>query len=121
MMNVAKEIFEANRDILIRIKKEKVEVSYIKEDDVLLISIGAHKITPLSFEIADDYIVVHYNPKTYEIVGFTLPYVKEYLKWHAKQMEGKKEIEDFEKIKDRQMIDTVTSNSISGLNNCAYA
>lgn len=120
MMNVAKEIFEANRDILIRIKKEKVKSTYIKEDDVLLISIGAHKITPLSFEIANDYIVVHYNPKTYEIVGFTLPYVKEFLEWHAKQMEGKR-IDDFDKIKDRQIIDTVTSSSISGLNECAYA
>lgn len=119
-MNLAQKIFEANRDILIRTRKEKVGVNYIEKEDVLFINIGTPKVIPLSFTIADDYINVLYDPKTYEITGFTIPFVKEFLAWHNKQKENKNVI-NVNKISDKQMVDTVTSNSMSDLNQCAYA
>ena len=120
-MNLAKKIVEANRDVLIRVKKEDVKVTYLKEEDVLLISIGTHKITPLSFSIADDYIIVHYDPKTFVITGFTVPYVHEFNEWYSKQLDEKKKIKNLDNLEDRQVVDTVTSSSISGLYGCAYA
>jgi len=60
--------------------EKKIKTSYIKDDGVLLGSVGKAKRVSLGIDIADGYIAIMYDPKTNEITGFTLPYVKEMIK-----------------------------------------
>ena len=120
-IKLAKKIYEENRDLLVRANKETIDSDYIKEEDVLMIYIGSQKAVSLSYSIAKEHIIVHYNPKNFKITGFTIPYLKEFVKWHQKLINGKKSVEEVYKTKPKEVVDTVASTGITGLQGYAYA
>jgi hypothetical protein len=76
-MNTYKQIYENNKDLLERVSKEKVECKYLKDEDVLLMTIGKKEISD-SIDV-DELMTVHYDPDTLKITGFTVPYVNEFI------------------------------------------
>lgn len=78
-MNIYSKILKENKDLLQRIDNRKVNSKYLSNEDVFLYTLEDMKLSD-SIEIAKGLIVVHYNPDNLKIVGFTVPYVREFLK-----------------------------------------
>jgi len=107
---ILKDLFDNNRNLLERVKKEQASFSYLKEDDVLLVNIGRRKLS-VGVNV-DDNLIVHYDPKTYKIVGFTIPFYKNWLKENKNKARNNK-IEE-----EENRIDTIASSSMSRLSFC---
>lgn len=86
-MNIYKQIYETNRNLLERVAKEKVDYKYLKNDDVLLMTIGKNRLSD-SIDI-DELMTVHYDPETFKITGFTLPYVNDFIECIERIMKAK--------------------------------
>lgn len=78
-MNIYKQIFENNKDLLERLDNKDFEAEFIKKDDVFLMRIGKPTSSYDSIDI-DDFMTIHYDSETFKITGFTIPYVKEFVK-----------------------------------------
>jgi len=78
-MNLYKQIYDTNINLLKRVDNDKIKIKYLSED-VLLVSLGVPLRYSDSIEIGDGLLVIHYNPNNYKITGFTVPYVKEFIK-----------------------------------------
>ena len=79
-MNIYQHIYQNNTDLLERVEKlnaKSVTMQYLKNEDVLLLRIGMSTSSYDSIDI-DDLMTVHFEPETYKITGFTIPYVKEF-------------------------------------------
>lgn len=77
-MNTYKVLFEHNKNLLERLDKKDVKTKYLHKEDVFIMTLEEAG-TSDSVEIFDGLIVIHFNPENHNIVGFTVPYVQEFL------------------------------------------
>lgn len=114
-MNVPKKVYESNRDLLLRVKKEKVTVNYFKREDVFRLFIGKSK-NSLGLTIGNGLLTVHYDPKTYKIYGFTVPYVKEFIMFCEYFESQKYQIENQITKKDpKLLVDPIANAGMASL------
>jgi hypothetical protein len=117
-----KRIFKANGDLFKRIEDNSISYSYLDDEDVLLITLKESK-SFLSVTTPDGFIVIHFNPKTYKIVGFTVPYVQEFLDYfsslHEKIDNKEGSVETVKKKKTPGSL--VRPVATSGMNGLAFA
>lgn len=89
-MNINEKVLNKNLDVIERLKKEDIDYKYLENDDVLLLHLKNYNFnTSDSIELMDGMIIVHFDSETYKIMGFTLPYVKEFQAW-VKSLTGNK-------------------------------
>jgi hypothetical protein len=88
-MNIFKQIYENNTDLLERLETKKLNAQYLKHEDVFLLQIGKTTSSYDSIDV-DDLMTIHYDPDTLKITGFTISYVKEFVQ-NAKLMMKLKE------------------------------
>lgn len=113
-MNIYHSVYESNRDLLTRVKKEKIFAKYLKKEDVFLVNFGKPK-TSFSITLPDGLIIIHYDPKNYKITGFTVPYLKEFLD-SCKQLAQNEELEkNFEKHDYKPLAEPVANVGMTGL------
>lgn len=112
-MNIRNKIFKNNKDLLERFDSAKVDFSYIKGDDVYLVNIKTSKFMD-SIDLFDGLIIAHYDPSTYKIMGFTLPYVKEFKEVTQKLLK-EKEMENIKEKKEKVKVNRIASASLFGL------
>ncbi len=91
-MNIYKQIFETNTDLLKRLNQKNLEAKYLKNEDVFLLRLDKTVVTYDSIDL-DDFMTIHYDPETFKIIGFTIPYVKEFSKHMSLLLQMKKEKE----------------------------
>ncbi len=113
-MNIYKQIYDTNINLLKRVDKDKIKIKYLSED-VLLVSLGVLNRYSDSIEIGDGLLVIHYNPKNYKITGFTVPYVKEFIETNLIMRTA---IEQEKQKKEQPTPQTVASAGMYGLS-CA--
>jgi len=117
-MPTIRQIFDKNRNLLQRVKKEKVRCKYLPKEDVLLFSIGSPKRS-ITRDIEDGLILVHFHPKTLKITGFTFPYFQAFIE----KCEGFENLSIIKRKKKhrrirKKEIDSITS---TGMNSLSFA
>lgn len=91
-MTIAHKIYDSNRNILQRFKKEKVDSEYLKREDVMHVFLGKPRISD-SITVANGLITIHYSPTTYKIYGFTVPYVREFVNTFSRLLKDHERVE----------------------------
>src|SRR3990167_656178 len=76
-MNIYQTIFKKNEDLISRVKDNGLKPVYLRSEDVLILELEDADASD-SIEVANGLVVIHYNPDTYRIVGFTIPYATEF-------------------------------------------
>lgn len=109
-MNIYRQIYENNIDLLERLSDKNYESHYLKNEDVFLMKIGKSNLPYDSIEL-DDLMTIHYDPDTFKITGFTISYMKEFRKAVA-TMKREKEIHEEYQTPSPQ---SVASASLFGL------
>lgn len=114
-MTITKQIYEKNRDLLLRVKNEKVTASYFKREDVFRIFFGKPK-NSLGITIANGLLTIHYDPKDYRIYGFTIPYMKEFILF-CDYFDGRKDKLEYKMTQEnpKKLIDPIANAGLTGL------
>lgn len=113
-MNLAKQIFDNNRDLLERVKKEKFKTTYIKDEDIFFITFAKGSNDELSISVDNDSFIIHYDPKTLKITGFTVPSINGFLEDCSVILRNKK-IEEFEEKYSARLTEPVITAGMAGL------
>lgn len=109
-MNIFNVIYESNRDLLQRFKEEKISSKYLKNEDVFRVFLGKPRQSR-AITVANGLLIVHYNPKNYKIYGFTVPYVKEFMKY-CQQFDKYKDIaSEFKEKRDSNFLAEPVANA----------
>lgn len=90
-MNIFKQIYENNTDLLERLDGKNFNAEYLKHEDVFLLNIDKPTSSYSDSIEVDEFMTIHYDPETFKITGFTISYVKEFAKNAAMQIRMKEE------------------------------